>query len=147
MSFMIYTDHNNRVFYQQVQGVYTAAELTEANIYIKSLDQQNDYRMLFDLSEMRLLDVTDSYLESIGNRMKTELPVRYRAIVTNPRFLEQMQVFARHAQTGFQNVQVFSSLSEACNWLLISEFDLLSNCAGDDWFHDAGTTGTAAAVA
>jgi hypothetical protein len=132
MPYRVNTDANNRVVHQQVEGVYTAAELTEANALIKAIDSTCDYRMLFDLTDMRHLDVSDAHLEALGRKIHTELPVRFRAIVCGPRFLDQMRIFASHATTSFQNVQVFSDLSEACHWLLIPELGALSGYGMED---------------
>ncbi|MCB1692163.1 MAG: hypothetical protein KDI19_05315 [Pseudomonadales bacterium] len=127
---MIYCDKENKVIYQKVQGEFTASELTEANVAIRSIERSFEYNLLLDFSQMRLLDVHEDMLEEMGHKIRHEIPVRLRAIVVPERFEEQAQAFAAHAGNAFGHVHVFNELSSACNWLLISERELVSRCGG-----------------
>jgi hypothetical protein len=130
MPFMIHADHDNRVIYQKVRGVYNASHLTEANAHIKSIESAWDYSMLIDCLDMRQMDVPEAFLEELGHKIRNEIPVRLRAIVAPPRYTDQIQSFADYSANAFQNVRVFSDLTTACDWLLITEDDLRTNCLG-----------------
>ncbi len=119
MTFSVHFDEQQRLVYTRFSGIVTTSEVREANQLIAPQDDSS--RMLFDGTRMRMFDVSDDYLEKLGERMSTELPVRYRAIVVGNRHLEQIEMFAAHASTGFRNVRAFVDLESACQWLLIPD--------------------------
>ena len=119
MSFKAYFDEKQQMVYTRISDVLTTSEVREFNLLIA--DQPDANRMLFDGTRMRMFDVAEDYLEHLGERLATELPVRYRAIVVSDRFCEQMETFARFASNGFRNVRVFTDIGSACHWLLLAE--------------------------
>ena len=125
MSYIVTTNPDSMVVYQRVACIYTMAEIVESNERIKTLVGNDGYRFLFDLRAMRHLDVPDSFLEQLAARMKTELPVRYRAIVANERHIEEMERFASLAMTSFENVKAFDDIDKACDWLMVADADIL----------------------
>ncbi len=119
MSHQVYFDDQQCLVYARFTGIVTTSEVREVNHLIAG--QDDSARMLIDASRMRMFDVSEDYLEQLGERMSTELPVRYRAIVVTARHYDQIEMFAAHASSGFRNVRAFTDIDAACHWLLIND--------------------------
>lgn len=130
MAFMLHFDHENRVIYHKVSGVMNQSQLEEANQHIARDTTCMDYSMILDFSAVRHFDLPEHTLEKLGRRIRQEIPVRLRALVVNDRALEGAEAFAAHAANAFCTTRVFTCLGDACQWLLISEDDLLRKCRG-----------------